>query len=119
VQAHTKNVLLLLTLAAADSDLSAMVKQEVAKQECRFGQQGDAVTVCGRREQQRRYQVTDPAAPYDPKGPVKGVMRERMGWISEGDTGPGSCSGVGPGGWTGCGAKAFRQRLQQKGWLVR
>jgi hypothetical protein len=46
-------------------------------------------------------------------------MTERMGWVSEGDTGIGSCSPVGPGGFTGCHVKAWKRTLQQKGWLVR
>jgi hypothetical protein len=112
-------MLLLLAAFAPDADLSASVSREVARQECRLREDEDAITVCGRRDQQKRYQVTDPAAPYDPEGLVKGVMTERMGWISEGDTGIDSCSPVGPGGFTGCHVKAWKRTLQQKGWLVR
>ena len=100
-------------------DLSAVASREVARQECRLRERTDEITVCGRREQQKRYQVTDPAAPFDPGGNVKGVMRERMGWVGEGDTGIGSCSNVGPSAGTGCFVKAWRRSLQQQGWLVR
>ena len=112
-------MLLLLAALGADPDLSAAATREVARQECQLRDEDDVVTVCGRRESQKRYQVTDPEAPYDPRGKVKGVMTERMGWIGEGDTGIGSCSPVGPGGFTGCHVKAWKRTLQQKGWLVR
>jgi hypothetical protein len=108
-----------LFLLAADPDLASAASREVARQECRLRGAEKAITVCGRREGQRRYQVTDPEAPYDPRGRVEGVMTERMGWIGEGDTGIGSCSPVGPGGFTGCHVKAWKRTLQQKGWLVR
>lgn len=109
----------LLLLLAGSPDLSASASREVARQECRLRDEEEAITVCGRRDQKKRYQVTDPNAPYDPEGEVKGVMTERMGWIGEGDTGIDSCSPVGPGGFTGCHVKAWRRTLQQKGWLVR
>jgi hypothetical protein len=45
------------------------------------------------------------------------VLRERMSWIDEGDTGPGSCGAVGPGGWTGCMVKDWKRKRQQaEGW---
>jgi hypothetical protein len=112
-------MLLLFAALAPGADLSSSVSREVARQECRLREDKEAVTVCGRREGQKRYQVTDPDAPYDPWGTVKGVMTERMGWIGEGDTGIGSCSAVGPSAGTGCFVKEWRRSLQQKGWLVR
>ena len=111
-------LLLLLTLALGP-DLAADARQEVLRQECRLKDESADVTVCGRREQKNRYQVTDPNAPYDPKGNDKGAMTERMGWISEGDSGIGSCSNIGPSAGTGCFEKSWRRGLQQKGWLVR
>jgi hypothetical protein len=115
-------LMLLLSLSlllSAEPDLSASVTREVARSECRLRDAEEAITVCGRRDEQKRYQVTDPNAPYDPRGQVEGVMTERMGWISEGESGPETCSGIGLGGHTGCFAKDFRKKLQQKGWLVR
>lgn len=100
-------------------DLGAAAAREVARQECRLREEPETITVCGQRDRKQRYQVTDPAAPYDPGGNVAGVMRERMGWISEGETGIGSCSPVGPSAGTGCFVKEWRKSLQQKGWLVR
>jgi hypothetical protein len=111
--------MLLLMALAFGPDLSEAARREVARQECRLKDEAEAITVCGRREQKNRYQVTDPAAPYDPRGNVKGVMTERMGWIAEGDSGIGSCTNIGPSAGTGCFEKAWRRGLQQKGWLVR
>jgi hypothetical protein len=110
---------LLLLLLAVSPDLGASASREVARQECRLRDEDEAITVCGRREERRRYQVTDPQAPYDPGGNAEGAMRERMGLISEGDSGIGSCSAVGPSSGTGCFVKSWRRSLQQKGWLVR
>lgn len=112
-------VMLLLFALALGPDLAGAARREVLRQECRLKDEGADVTVCGRREQKNRYQVTDPAAPYDPKGNFKGAMTERMGWIAEGDSGIGSCSNIGPSAGTGCFEKAWRRTLQQKGWLVR
>jgi hypothetical protein len=111
--------MLLLFALALGPDLAEAARREVLRQECRLKDEGVDVTVCGRREQKNRYQVTDPTAPYDPKGNFKGAMTERMGWISEGDSGIGSCSNIGPSAGTGCFEKAWRRGLQQKGWLVR
>lgn len=111
--------MLMLAVLLAGPDLAAASRREVARQECKLREEGEEIIVCGRRDNKERYQVTDPAAPYDPRGNVKGAMTERMGWIAEGDTGIGSCSGVGPSAGTGCFEKAWRRSLQQKGWLVR
>lgn len=111
--------MLMLLALAAGPDLAESARREVARQECRLKEEEEAITVCGRREQKNRYQVSDPDAPYDPKGAVKGVMTERMGWIAEGDSGIGSCTNIGPSAGTGCFEKAWRRTLQQKGWLVR
>lgn len=111
--------MLLLFAVLIGPDLAEAARHEVLRQECRLKDENADVTVCGRREQRNRYQVTDPTAPYDPRGTVKGVMTERMGWIAEGDSGIGSCSNIGPSAGTGCFVKAWRRGLQQKGWLVR
>lgn len=112
-------MLWLVLALSGGPDLSGAATREVARQECRLRGEEAEVTVCGRREQAQRYQVTPPNAPYDPGGNVKGAMTERMDWVSEGDTGIGSCSPVGPSAGTGCFVKSWRRTLQQKGWLVR
>ena len=107
----------MLLAVAAGPDLSAQISREVARQHCRLRGEGEEIVVCGSREQQRRYQVTDPDAPFDIRGSVPSVATERMEWIEEGDVGIQSCSAVGPGGWTGCALKAFKKRRKQKGWF--
>lgn len=102
--------------AVAEPDLAAAATREVARQECRLREEDDAITVCGRRDALQRYQVTDPNAPFDPKGTVDSVSTERMRWIEHGDAGIGSCSPVGPGGWTGCKLKEWKKERMQKGW---
>lgn len=111
--------MLMIMALAIGPDLAEAARREVARQECRLKDEAEVITVCGRREERNRYQVTDPAAPYDPGGNVKGAMTERMGWISHGDSGIGSCSNIGPSAGTGCFEKTWRRSLQQKGWLVR
>ena len=70
------------------------------------------VVVCGRRDAPNPYQVTDPKR-FDPTGPYDSVARERGRWIEELDTGIGSCTAIGPGGWTGCMLKKHRRERQQ------
>lgn len=111
--------MLMMIAFAFAPDLAEAARREVARQECRLKDESEVITVCGRRAERNRYQVTDPTAPYDSNGNIKGVMSERMGWIAEGDSGIGSCSNIGPSAGTGCFEKAWRRSLQQKGWLVR
>lgn len=107
----------MLLMFAAAPDLSADVRREVARQECSASDGSGEIVVCADRRQQRRYQVTEPNAPFDPNGRVESVARERRRWIEEGDVGTGSCSPVGPGGWTGCMVKSWNKKRQQaKGW---
>lgn len=107
----------MLAAVAAAPDLAGAASREVARQECRLKGEGDEIVVCGQRETLKRYQVTDPNAPWDPSSPVDSVARERAEWIAEGDTGIQSCGPVGPGGWTGCTIKQWNRNLNQKrGW---
>lgn len=104
----------LLAVAAIGPDYGGEARQEVLRQECRVRGNNDEVVVCGRRDRNRRYQVTDPAAPFNPEGPVDSVARERGRWIEELDTGTGDCKPYGPGGFTGCMLQQHRKRRQQK-----
>ena len=71
------------------------------------------IVVCGRRETEK-YRLPIRPDGFDPKGMMESVSRERNKLLQEGDSGIGSCSTVGPGGWTGCGARQFKQRLEQE-----
>lgn len=109
-------LLALLTLAGPGTDISGAASREVARQECRAPADQDEILVCGRRDRQKRYQVTEPNAPFDPAGSVDSVARERGRWVAEGDVGPQSCGPVGPGSWTGCMLKEWRKKRQQQGY---
>ena len=109
-------MLLLLILAqAAPVNLSTEASREIARQECRTVDQREIV-VCARRKPDERYRMPDRDGPFDPAGETMSVMRERMSWIEEGDTGTQSCGPVGPSGWTGCMAKAWKRERDQTQW---
>jgi hypothetical protein len=88
--------MLMMMALAFGPDLAEAARREVARQECRLKDEATRSPCAAGARSASRYQVTDPAAPYDPGGNVKGVMTERMGWIAEGDSGIGSCSNIGP-----------------------
>jgi hypothetical protein len=79
---------------------------------------GDDIVVCGRREEPRsRYRLPEiPDSGFDPEGAVESVSRERNALTEPGArTGIGSCSTVGPGGFTGCMARHFDRQIDQYG----
>lgn len=63
---------------------------------------GQDIVVCGRRGERSPYRLPPQPEGFDPDGPVSSVSRERHRLYEVGDTGIGSCTNVGPGGWTGC-----------------
>ena len=60
------------------------------------------IVVCGRRGERSPFRLPPQPEGFDPDGPLPSVSRERHRLYEVGDTGIGSCSNVGPGGWTGC-----------------
>ena len=106
---------LLLALMFAP-DPPAEASREVARGECKAVDK-DEIIVCGSRKRDERYRLPDRSnAPFDPAGETKSVMNERVSWAAEGDSGTQSCSAVGPGGWTGCMAKGWKQERDQTQW---
>ena len=103
---------LVLAASAAAPDLSALVRREADRQACRSIDPGDIV-VCGRQKLRDRYRTVDPNAPFDVHGNVMSVIREKSRWLEGGEAGPGSCSAVGPGGWTGCLNQQWKRNDQQ------
>jgi len=106
---------LFLLAVASSPDLSAEASREVADGECK-AVDSDVIIVCGSRKRDERFRLPDRNRPFDPKGDMKSVMNERVGWAAEGDVGINSCSAVGPGGWTGCMVKAWKQERDQNQW---
>lgn len=107
-----------LLLLATVIDLSAIIRQEVAGG-CEDGASAsDRIVVCGVRRHSGKtgpYRITIPDDGFDVKGNARSVASERSRWVSGGASGTGSCSAVGPGGWTGCLVQGWRQQRQQRG----
>jgi hypothetical protein len=72
------------------------------------------IVVCGRRGERSPYRLPPQREGFDPDGPTMSVARERHRLYEVGDTGIGSCSDVGPGGWTGCQFRAWKEDHQQR-----
>ena len=76
----------------------------------------EEIVVCGRREERRSpYRLAEPPPRFDAGGGEESVSRERHGLYEQGDTGIHSCSTVGPGGWTGCTFKKWKDGYEQWG----
>jgi hypothetical protein len=76
----------------------------------------DEIVVCGRREQPRSpYRLPEPPPRFDAGGGDESVSRERHGLYEQGDTGIHSCSTVGPGGYTGCSFRQWKDSDEQWG----
>ena len=105
-----------LLAAFATPDPAAEASREVARGECRSGI-NDEIIVCGKRDRSPfRLPDTSSNQPFDPYGDTKSVMNERVGWAAEGDVGTQSCGPVGPGGWTGCMVKGWKESRDQTQW---
>jgi hypothetical protein len=109
-----------LASAAAQpaNDKAASYVAEAAKKfavvpKCEPGPSGEIV-VCGRRNEDEKYRLPIRPEGFDASGPVDSVSRERHRLIQEGDSGVGSCSTSGPGGWTGCFHQQRKRQCQQK-----
>jgi len=99
---------------AAQPDFTNVLRDVLG--DCRAPSDG-TVIVCGRRDGTSPYRLPlearDPG--FDVNGPVDSVARERHKWMEVGDSGPGSCSNSGAGGWTGCMVKGWNAADQQRG----
>ena len=109
-------IFLLLIVAVQAPSFDQQVKQAVAESECR--RQEIEIVVCAKRGQIQKYRTVDPNLPFDPTGRVMSVARERSRWIEGGESGPQSCSAVGPGGWTGCMIQQWKRNDLQNPWRV-
>ena len=73
----------------------------------------EEIVICSNPREQERYRLPRPA--WDPNGSAQSVSRERHSLYEQGDSGIGSCSTVGPGGWTGCALRAWKAAREQHG----
>jgi hypothetical protein len=86
----------------------------IATGDCRIPADG-TVLVCGHRDSPFRLPpaLRDPG--FDVDGPLDSVSRERHKLMETGESGIGSCSNVGAGGWTGCMVKGWKAADEQRG----
>jgi hypothetical protein len=79
------------------------------------GDEGDdeEIIICANPREQQRYRLRRQA--WDPNGATPSVSRERHSLYEQGDAGIGSCSTVGPGGWTGCALRSWKAAREQHG----
>jgi hypothetical protein len=75
------------------------------------------IVVCGRRGEQPRspYRLPEPPPRFDAGDGTDSVSRERHSLYEHGDTGIHSCSAVGPGGYTGCTFRKWKESDEQWG----
>ena len=103
--------------AAAQQDAGAVIRIPLLAGECEGARGGDEIVVCGQRNRERSpFRLPEePDRGFDPDAGVDSVSRERNRLMEPGASGTGSCSPVGPGGWTGCQAIPFRNDIDQHG----
>lgn len=101
------------SLEAVPVDIERTARQML--QDCEpSGSSEEEIVVCGRLRERSRYRLAPPSG-WDPSGPVDSVSRERHRLYEQGDAGIGSCSTVGPGGWTGCTLRRWKEAREQYG----
>jgi hypothetical protein len=77
-------------------------------------QQTQDILVCARRGARSPYRLPPQPEGFDPDGAMASVSRERHRLYEVGQTGIGSCTNVGPGGWTGCDFLHWRDEHHQR-----
>jgi hypothetical protein len=97
--------MLLVLIATAGFDFNAEVRRavglEIERDSCGDSAAlSDRIVICGVRRRPNRYRVEESAR----TGPIPSSIPNPapINWRQVGATGAGSCSAVGPGGFTGC-----------------
>ena len=107
----------LSTLAAAillQSAAPAVSGGEIVAEDSACGASGaEDIVVCGRTARGAEYRLPPQDEGFDPWGDVESVSRERHRLLGHLPGGIGSCSTVGPGGWTGCDIQVIKRAEQQ------
>lgn len=108
---------LLLLVALAGGPASAQTAAPDAKaprivERC-HRQAAEEILVCGDPDAPKPYRLPPRAERFDPWGGTDSVSRERNKLLGPGPAGNGSCTVVGPGGWTGCDVAVIKQSEQQ------
>jgi hypothetical protein len=77
--------------------------------------EGDEIVVCARKPEGERYRIP-PNLRLDPNDPANQAWASRAQTLEYvGRTGTGSCSTVGPGGWTGCLNRLIQDARAERG----
>ena len=83
-------------------------------QDCGASDADADVVVCGRRSELDKYRLPPSDDRFDPYGEMESVSRQRHRLMGpDVAAGIGSCSTVGPGGWTGCDVQVIKRAEQQ------
>jgi hypothetical protein len=107
--------LLLVFLAVQGSAPALAPVAELPRvvERCADGADGEIV-VCGERGGDEAYRLPPQGEErFDPWGGIDSVSRERNKLLGPGPAGNGSCTTVGPGGWTGCDIAVIKEAEQQ------
>ncbi len=99
--------------AVTDFQLPRITEAE-RERNCAAAGSPEDIVVCGRREENSRHRLPPRTQGFDWTGPEQSVSRERHSLYELGDAGIGSCSTVGPGGWTGCAFRSFKADVEQR-----
>ena len=74
----------------------------------------DEVVVCARRPEKERYRLPEALRPAGPPQLSQSWSVRSKALATMGQTGPGTCSGVGPGGDFGCAAKEIQKGVAER-----
>ena len=102
----------LLPAAPAQPDLQTVLHRVIG--DCRMPSDG-SIIICARPQSPYRLPPEARDRGFDVNGSVDSVARERHKLMEVGQTGSGSCSNIGAGGWTGCMVKGWNEADQQRG----
>ena len=114
IAAAALSVALMPPPAGAQASIQAPLILPTVEKPCNGSE--EEIVVCGRREQPRSpYRLPEPPPRFDAGEGTASVSRERHSLYEHGDTGIHSCSTVGPGGYTGCTFKKWKDGYEQWG----
>nr|WP_314442613.1 hypothetical protein [uncultured Sphingomonas sp.] len=74
----------------------------------------DEVVVCARRPEKERYRLPEALRPAGPPQLSQSWSVRSKALATIGQTGPGTCSGIGPGGSFGCAVKDIQQGVAER-----
>ena len=101
--------------AMAQTSVGAGVLEIFGNDKCPTNANGEEIVVCKRLDERERYRIPDNLRTIAPSPDNVSWAQRQRDVLQVGDTGIGSCSTVGPGGQTGCFAKAAAaQRADRK-----